>query len=233
MHGGRGRPVGRRRQGQDRRRAERGGRRRRPLPGGAECGPQHRRGRGHGGAPPRAFGRHASGSALPDWERRRGRPGAAARGGGRPRGAAARGALTAGLEPRRPSHPPLPSRRGGGRRARSGGDWNHRARDRIRLPRQGRAHRRQGRRSLRSRVVRRARRPEPVAPQARVPRGRGARDNERGGTARRSRKPPPGHARCSPTSGRSSTRRWRAVAGSCSRGRRAPCSTSTTAPTRS
>ena len=141
MHGRGGGPVGRRGQGEDRRCPERRSRHRRPLSGRSQRRAQRGAGRPDGGAPPGALGRHASRQALPD-RQRGGDRSRAARGGGRaPRVAGARGPEPARGEPGGPPDPPVPPGRRGGGRAGTGGDRHHGPGDRVRLPRQGRAHR--------------------------------------------------------------------------------------------
>ena len=112
-------------------------------------------------------------------------------------------------------------------------DRHHRPRHRSVLSGQDRPHRHPGRRRARRGPAgredrRRAGIQEPGAGQDLQPQGAGSRRGGRRACSSR----PRASSTASPTPGCCSTRRWRAARPCCSRARRAPCSTSTTAPIR-
>ena len=231
----RGRPVGRRREGEGHRPARRAGRPRDPLPGRQQRRPHDRPRRRGVQVPPDPVRHPLPRQAVRDRQRRRDRPAGAARG---DRGAQAprhRRQRPADLRQRAPDHAvpraARPRRRGAARQA---ADRHHAARHRPLLRRQGRAarHPRAGP----------ARREDPAqedhgGARAQAPAAAAVREGPRARPAHDDRgvrhlRPPARAVHRRHGADRLATRSS-AAGSSCSRARRARCSTSTTAPIRS
>ena len=190
-----GRPVGRRRQGQDRRSADPAFLDRRPLPGRSQRRPHGLRPRPEVRPAPDSVGDPAPGCHLRDRQRRRGRSGGALRRGGRTQGPRHRSRGPAADQRSRPSDPAVPPRARRAQRsaARRAQDRHHLARHRAGLRGQDRPPRRPA-----------------VRPERCAGAGRRGRSTTFTPATRSSRTP-------TSTGGRSTTRCWRTASG-CGRG---------------